>query len=141
MPLYTYKCSQCRKSLDRIVPLKEYDSLQYCDCGDLLQKIITPVAIRGDYPGYSCPVTDKWIEGKTAHEENLKRQGCRVYEPGELAQFKRRKSDQEAAFDKSVDSTVSEFIEKLPSEKKHALEREMTAGTDLAYTRSIVQGN
>lgn len=47
--------------------------------------------IAKDYEGYNCPVTGKWIEGRTAHKENLKRQGCRVFEPGELEAFKRNK--------------------------------------------------
>lgn len=47
--------------------------------------------IAKDYEGYTCPITDKWIEGKTAHKENLKVHGCRVFEKGELEEFKRNK--------------------------------------------------
>lgn len=39
--------------------------------------------ISKDYDGYTCPVTDKWVEGRVAHRENLKRQDCRVLEKGE----------------------------------------------------------
>jgi hypothetical protein len=45
--------------------------------------------VARDYEGYNCPVTGNWIEGRAAHRENLKRTGCRVFEPGELEQFKR----------------------------------------------------
>lgn len=51
----------------------------------------SPFQIAKDYEGYDCPVTGKWIEGRYAHKENLKRQGCRVFEPGELEEFKRNK--------------------------------------------------
>ena len=47
--------------------------------------------ISSDYEGYNCPITNKWVEGKSAHRENLKRHGCRVFEPGELEEFKRNK--------------------------------------------------
>lgn len=39
--------------------------------------------IAKDYEGYQCPVTDKWVEGRSAHRENLKRTGCRLLEKGE----------------------------------------------------------
>lgn len=39
--------------------------------------------ISSDYKGYSCPVTGKWVEGRAAHRENLKRTGCRLLEKGE----------------------------------------------------------
>lgn len=42
--------------------------------------------IGTDYKGYTCPVTNKWIEGKAAHQENLKRHNCRVLEKGEKEQ-------------------------------------------------------
>lgn len=47
--------------------------------------------IAKDYEGYNCPVTGKWIEGRVAHRENLKRQGCRLFETGELQEFIRNK--------------------------------------------------
>jgi hypothetical protein len=37
-------------------------------------------AVFGDLPGYESPVTGKWIEGRRARREDLKRTGCRPYE-------------------------------------------------------------
>jgi hypothetical protein len=37
-------------------------------------------AVFGDLPGYESPVTGKWIEGKRARREDLKRTGSRPYE-------------------------------------------------------------
>jgi hypothetical protein len=61
--------------------------IEDCTCGYLAEKIIVPPLVMPDLPGYDCPITGKWIEGRRAHEENLKRQGCRVYEAGETREF------------------------------------------------------
>jgi hypothetical protein len=37
-------------------------------------------AVFGDLPGYESPVTGKWVEGRRARREDLKRSGCRPYE-------------------------------------------------------------
>ena len=42
----------------------------------------TPMIVS-DYAPYECPVTGKTIEGRRAHEENLKATGCRILERGE----------------------------------------------------------
>jgi hypothetical protein len=39
--------------------------------------------LSSDYQAYDCPVTGRMIEGRSAHRENLKRQGCRLLEKGE----------------------------------------------------------
>lgn len=57
--------------------------------------------IAGDYEAYECPITGKPVEGRAAHRENLKRHGCRVLEPGEKADAKkRRQAEADAALDK-----------------------------------------
>jgi hypothetical protein len=48
-----------------------------------------PILLR-DYSTYTCPVTDKPIEGRHAHSENLKRRGCRLLEKGETREQGRR---------------------------------------------------
>lgn len=46
--------------------------------------------LLGDYSAYDCPVTGKIVEGRSAHSENLKRQGCRLLEKGESREQGRR---------------------------------------------------
>ena len=91
--------------------------------------------VRGDYAGYNCPVTGKWIEGKRAHEENLKRHGCRVLEPGETDEFKRRRAAEDTALEDSVSGTVEQFVETLPTSKKEQLAAEIQSGVDVAIER------
>lgn len=59
--------------------------------------------LLGDYEAYDCPVTGKMIEGRYAHNENLKRQGCRLLEPGESRDAIKR---QEEAFEHSMRKTL-----------------------------------
>jgi hypothetical protein len=41
------------------------------------------IHVQSDYQGYNCPVTGKWIDGKVAHRDNLKRHNCHITEAGE----------------------------------------------------------
>jgi hypothetical protein len=36
--------------------------------------------IQADLPGYESPITGKWIEGRRARRDDLRRHGCRPYE-------------------------------------------------------------
>ena len=64
-------------------------------------------SISSDYEGYECPVTGKWVEGRKAHRDNLKRTGCRLLEPGEKEDVQKNgKKRREAAIDKAVDRAV-----------------------------------
>lgn len=74
-----------------------------------------PPMIGSDYKGYSCPVTGQWVEGKRAHEENLKRTGCRLLEKGEKEQYaKNLARDREEAAEKTSDFLTRRIAEKLP---------------------------
>lgn len=93
-------------------------------------------AIVADYPGYSCPVTGRWVEGRRAHEENLARQGCRVLETGETEQAVRESRRVERELDRSVDETVEQFYEALPTDKREALATAVVSGLDVQVARS-----
>lgn len=64
--------------------------------------------ISGDYQPYTCPITGRWIEGKRAHEENLKRHGCRVLEKGEKDEFVKDKKRRERDLDREIEKTVAQ---------------------------------
>ena len=134
MPTYSYRC-KCGEQFDRVLPLSRFDEPQLCSCGAEAVRIIVAPAVIGDYPGYSCPVTGKWIEGRKAHQENLGRTGCRVYEPGETEAAQRRRQEFEDAYDRAVESTVEELVMAMPPEKQQRLEAELTSGVDTEFTR------
>lgn len=136
MPLYLYKCPSCHAFRDIIKSIAVLERTEYCDrCTKEMQRQICAPAVVADYAGYSCPITGHWIEGRRAHENNLKRQGCRVYEPGETEQARRAGREAEAALDKSVDSTVEQFYEALPSAEREALAVAVTSGLDTQIVR------
>jgi putative FmdB family regulatory protein len=136
MPTYRYHCPGCARDFDIFKRLADFSREERCShCEFQLQRQILAPAVQGDYQGYDCPITGKWIEGRRAHEENLKRHGCRVLEAGEKDQFDKDRAAQEAALDSSVESTVEEFIEKLPAVKKERLANEVSAGMGVTFER------
>jgi hypothetical protein len=92
-------------------------------------------AVRGDYAGYSCPISGKWVEGRKAHEENLKRHGCRVLETGETEQVRRNRAQEESVLDREVDSTVEQFWEALPTDGREQLATAVQSGLDVSIDR------
>jgi hypothetical protein len=65
-----------------------------------------------DYKAYDCPVTGKPIEGRRAHQENLKRQGCRVLETGEKEHNMRERAES----DRKLERTIEAAVEKTAAE-------------------------
>lgn len=139
MPLYVYQCLDCNQRQNVFKKLAQLDRLEVCgSCESLapMRRVVTAAAVVGDYQAYDCPITGNRIEGRRAHEENLKKHGCRVYEPGETEQLKRRKADEEARFDQSIEATVDEFITTAPTEKREAL----AAAEQMGLTAEITRG-
>jgi putative FmdB family regulatory protein len=135
MPVYSYKCPLCQKSFDRFLRLVDYDMPQTCDCGAQAVKQLCAPAVRGDYAGYSCPVTGQWIEGRRAHEENLRRHGCRVLEPGETEAARRNHAAAEAEFDRQIEQTAEQLVAGLPPQKLEKLASEMQSGVTATVER------
>jgi hypothetical protein len=125
----------CQKSFDRFLRLVDYDMPQTCDCGAQAVKQLCAPAVRGDYAGYSCPVTGQWIEGRRAHEENLRRHGCRVLEPGETEAARRNHAAAEAEFDRQIEQTAEQLVAGLPPQKLEKLASEMQSGVTAVVER------
>ena len=91
--------------------IAEMQQAELCECGNFAQKVILRGNILPDLPGYECPITGKWIEGRRAHTENLKRHGCRVYEAGETKEFiKNKPKRDEQAVDKMLDRILPKSL-------------------------------
>ena len=137
MPMYSYRCGACGAAQDVFKAIKDLDLAEPCArCNTAMTRQICAPAVRGDYPGYSCPITGDWIEGRRAHQENLKKHGCRVYEPGETEQTQARMAFEEKQLEASIESTVEEFIEKLPARKREQLAVELENGADVGVVRA-----
>lgn len=124
MPLYTYHCETCAKNYSIFKKLAELNRLEPCRVCESLEPMtrqVTAPMVVADYAPYDCPITGKRIEGRKAHQENLKKHGCRVLEPGETDQMKDRRAREEAAFDQRLGETVDQWIAEAPPEKREAL--------------------
>lgn len=118
-------------------PLATLNREELCEtCQAPMERQLSAPAIVADYAGYSCPITGKWIEGRRAHEENLKRHGCRVLETGETEQVSRNRQAEEAKLERGVEDTVEQFYEALPTESREQLAVAVQSGLDVAVERS-----
>jgi putative FmdB family regulatory protein len=136
MPLYDYRCPQGHKR-EVMLRLADINSPVFCQCdGSKMERQVSAPMVIGDYPGYECPVSGAWIEGRKAHQENLKRTGCRILEPGETDNNKRQLERENEALDQRLEATADEFIAKLPTEKRDRLAAEMEGGLTATIERS-----
>lgn len=137
MPMYDYRCATCGRKEERVLKIAELDQIQSCsNCGFAMNRLISAPYVRGDYAPYQCPVTGKLIEGRVAHENNLKLHNCRIYEPGETAAATRYRARAEEEFDKKIEATADELIYNLPGDKKDKLAAEMEAGVTVDIVRT-----
>lgn len=137
MPLYDFECRTCDIKVEVMQKLIDFDIPQLCGiCGKAMERRISAVAIHGDLGGYACPITGKYIDGRKAHEENLKRHGCRVLETGESNAVKIASIKAEQELDKSIDRSVDEFITKLPVKKRESLLEGVASGLDVQVSRN-----
>lgn len=136
MPLYDYKCSTCGRGREVTLKLSELDRMVEClNCGGWMNRMVSAPRVLVDYPGYTSPITGKWIEGRKAHREDLAEHGCRVFEPGEREAFLRQRHKEDDALDKAVDDTVDGFIANLPSDKRDRLAAELENGMSAEIVR------
>jgi hypothetical protein len=75
--------------------------------------VMPRIHLNRDYEVYRCPVTDKPIEGRRAHSENLKRTGCRLLEKGEKEQNMRDRADADRKLERTVDMAVEKTASEL----------------------------
>lgn len=140
MPLYDFKCEGGHR-FERMVPLSHFEAQQYCDCNAPASRVISAPMFHVDQTGYTCPVTDQWIGSKHEHENNLRRQDCRVLEPGEKEAAASFRADADASVDRALDETVERQWDAMPSAKRERLTNELLAGSDLEVARETPNVN
>jgi hypothetical protein len=75
----------------------------------------TPM-ISGDYQAYECPVTGKTIDGRRAHEDNLKTTNCRILETGEKEANTRNAAIEAKAEDKRRDAAIDGIVDSVAND-------------------------
>lgn len=78
MPIYTYKCTKCEVLADNYSTVADRHKAPLCGCGGVTLLSIQPTQIApvlggGDFPGYVCPVTDKFVTSRKDRREIMKR--------------------------------------------------------------------
>lgn len=113
MPMYEYQCAQAHVTLEfRAVEARGTPAV--CRCGlPAAKAILTAPRVFGDYEGYESPATGRWIEGRRARLEDLKRSGCRPYEAGEREAAAARAAANDRALDAAVDEAVERTLTDL----------------------------
>jgi len=69
MPIYSYKCTECGETSDHYNTVADRHKTPVCECGGVTGLSIQPTQIApvlggGDFPGYVCPVTEKYITSR-----------------------------------------------------------------------------
>lgn len=137
MPMYDYQCRLCTTAVTEYRRIADRAELPHCHGCDLpMQRVLSAPFVRGDYQAYNCPVTGALIQGRKAHTENLKRQNCRLQEPGERQDFEKRRARESAALEAKIDNTVESTIHNMPVRKREQLAVELQAGV----TANVVRG-
>lgn len=114
MPLYDYECPACSHRWEVVKRIALLDREEPCPfCSTVGRRLISPPLVANDYPPYNCPITGKLISGRREHIENLKRHGCRVYEPGETQEFLKRRQEREKKWDAVLESAVVDSAKRL----------------------------
>lgn len=134
MPIYEYGCT-CGRVFDVFKKISELDEPEHCICGKPAVRRVSAPAVVGDYEGYQCPVTGKYIEGRRAHEENLKRTNCRLFEPGEQKDIERARAAKQEAHVEAICEDVARMVEAMPTAQKEKLAQELASGADTCYVR------
>lgn len=142
MPTYSAQCTMCQHKFDIFRRIDDRNKPANCEkCGQLAERVIDKARVVADYAPYQCPITGDTISGRKAHEENLKKHGCRVYEPGEFEDHKRFRAQQEELAMEQITDRAVEAALALPVEKQEILAGELLhgAGTgDCGFVRQTL---
>lgn len=95
----------------------------------------TGLMIIPDLPAYESPIDGRVIEGRAARREDLKRAGCREYDPWMREEMARRQASDDAELEASVSRDVDKFRSRLSSRDRELLEQGMRAGMHALITR------
>jgi hypothetical protein len=86
--------------------------------------VISVAGVQPDLPGYQSPTTGRWIEGRAARRDDLKRSGARPWEgfDQEKKEAQKRLAEREAKSDAKLEKVIRESFHQLPPAKRRALE-------------------
>lgn len=126
MPIYTCMCLTCGfpETIVRKVNDRDKDIPQCKICAGEMRRIVEAPAVQADIGGYQSPIDGRWIEGRTARHEDLKRSGCRPWEGMESEKKAALARSQEADkhFEKGVEAAAYNVYNNMSAEKQRAID-------------------
>jgi hypothetical protein len=128
MPLYTFKCGSCGSTVSEFRKINERNHLPLCAFGHSalpMPRIIEAPAVQADLPGYTSPIDGRWIEGRRARAEDLKRNGCRPWEgmEAEKKEAERRANEIDHTHERAVEAAVADVYNGMSAESQRALQQ------------------
>lgn len=140
MPIHDYRCPSGHLT-ETVVPA----GIEWITCPSCLAKAekvyltFPGMYVQGDIC-YDSPIDGRAITNKQARIEDLKRNGCREYDPTEKDEVIRNKKAAEDKLDKQLDQSVDETLASWSPRKKELLEQEIRAGATAEITRKEPDG-
>lgn len=114
MPLYEIRCTRCNDLKQVFRPVSLRDNLPDCVCEGTFERLIAAPRISKEITPYKSPATGKIISSRSEQKEDLRRAGCRLYEPGMKEDIARNAvSAQEKSFAPvaaAIDQTVASLV-------------------------------
>jgi putative FmdB family regulatory protein len=128
MPLYTFRCNQCGSKVSEFRKINERNQLPFCAFGHTalpMPRMIEAPAVQADLPGYTSPIDGRWIEGRRARTEDLKRSGCRPWEgmEAERKEAEKRSNEVDHVFERTIEAGVAEVYNGMSAESQRALQQ------------------
>ena len=129
MPIYEYVCPEGHVSR-RYLTLSQFavsDRTAQCACERMGQlRITAPLMVKACADvRYDSPIDGRPITSWQARQEDLKRNNCVEYDPEQKTDYHNRLKESESSLEKSVEATVEEAIEKMPTAQRGRLHSEL----------------
>lgn len=123
MPLYQAECPTCTRREDYFATVDERHGTPSC-CGHAMRLVICAPAVQTDLPGYVSPTTGRWIEGRAARRDDLRRSHARPYEgfDAEKREADKRRAENEKRADAKLDAAARKAYHELTPAQRRTLE-------------------
>lgn len=127
--IYEYICT-CGAEFDRVLPVAEYQTPQFCECGKTAKRVISApmLAFAQRECIYDSPVDGRAITSWAQRREDLARHGCQEYDPGMKQDYHRRIEKEQNQLERKLDATIEAEVDKMPTRKREMLQNELDGG-------------
>ena len=131
MPLYTFQCPNCGSKVTAFRKIADRDTPELCHAHigettlgyEFMVRVVEAPSVQVDIGGYTSPIDGRWVEGKAARREDLKRNNCRPWEgmESEKKEALKRAAAADKDFEKGVEAAVYNTFNNMSAEKQRAI--------------------